>query len=887
MYMKKNWILPLLLFLLLTSCDSKQKEDPLFPANIIRQAEQDLKEKSNYLTNGSTLWDITRIDSLSKNEQAALTWIYAYSWTPDVIDIPVEFHLKNIQKALLAREELPWGKSVPADQWRHFVLPLRINNEILDDFRTIYYEELRDLVKGMTMEEAVLEINHWAHQHITYEPSDGRTSSPLATLRNALGRCGEQSTFMTTALRTVGIPARQVYTPRWAHTDDNHAWVEAWVDGEWRYLGASEPAPVLDNAWFDAPVLRAMLLHTKAFGPYSGTEEWLGQNYVNTELNVSDNYIPTAPAKVIVKDNDGNPVEGAKVTFRLYNYAELYPLVTRETNKLGEASVKVGLGDLIVVASKSDEEMAIGQISVKEGGTSIELTLKPYSEWPDELHFRLAPPIAKAPVLDISEEKASECNKRMAENNRIRKAYTDTFPSEEDAQVLANELGLKGKIKDDFIKLYPLSRGYHKEIKSFLVGAKSNNKENEAVLLLSSLAEKDLHDINIKALQEILARDLTPEEWQNPRIISPRVMLEHIYPGEPELKAITDQILSEVDEGASRLSMATKIAEAVTFKMDKRYNPSQLSMNPLNVYKNKIGDTRNQIILLVRLLRSARIPAEFDMANSVVRIWDEKNQPQIVPFLDTKKEENDEEKKLSAECELMLNYQANGFLKHPKYYSNFTVGYINEGQLVTYDFDYDQSYQKISGEKLVYPSNFISTGVRLANGTVLLNMQKIKCGSPSPLLFDRDDNSVSVIGNFDAESLYFDQNLGENKSIISTTGRGYYILIIGKQHHEPTDHILRDMQKLKDEKNQLPLPVIVLTSDKASQDLQSLLPEAVWGEDSDGIEEKVIAGCELPSRIDKPLVIIADTFNRVVYISQGYTIGIGDRLAQVIEQLEE
>ena len=45
-------------------------------------------------------------------------------------------------------------------------------------------------------------------------------------------------------LWAVGIPARQVYTPRWAHTDDNHAWVEAWVDGEWHYLGASEPAPV-------------------------------------------------------------------------------------------------------------------------------------------------------------------------------------------------------------------------------------------------------------------------------------------------------------------------------------------------------------------------------------------------------------------------------------------------------------------------------------------------------------------------------------------------------------------------------------------------------------------------------------------------------------------
>ena len=53
-----------------------------------------------------------------------------------------------------------------------------------------------------------------------------------------LGNGGEESTFTVSALRTIGIPARQVYTPRWAHTDDNHAWVEAWVDGKWYFLGA-------------------------------------------------------------------------------------------------------------------------------------------------------------------------------------------------------------------------------------------------------------------------------------------------------------------------------------------------------------------------------------------------------------------------------------------------------------------------------------------------------------------------------------------------------------------------------------------------------------------------------------------------------------------------
>lgn len=81
------------------------------------------------------------------------------------------------------------------------------------------------------MRNAILEVNHWCHEKAVYQPSDARTSSPLATVRTAYGRCGEESTFLVAALRSVGIPARQVYTPRWAHTDDNHAWVEAWADG--------------------------------------------------------------------------------------------------------------------------------------------------------------------------------------------------------------------------------------------------------------------------------------------------------------------------------------------------------------------------------------------------------------------------------------------------------------------------------------------------------------------------------------------------------------------------------------------------------------------------------------------------------------------------------
>ena len=109
-----------------------------------------------------------------------------------------------------------------------------------------------------------LEVNHWCHEKAVYKPSDARTKLSFGNGTYRHGRCGEESTLLVAALRSVGIPARQVYTPRWAHTDDNHAWVEAWADGKWYFLGACEPEPVLNLGWFNAPASRGMLMHTKS-----------------------------------------------------------------------------------------------------------------------------------------------------------------------------------------------------------------------------------------------------------------------------------------------------------------------------------------------------------------------------------------------------------------------------------------------------------------------------------------------------------------------------------------------------------------------------------------------------------------------------------------------
>ncbi len=313
-----------------------------------RQVQADFAEKTSLVGTGFCPLDSMGLGTV---ETEAMQFLYAYMPVADMTDYSADFYLQNVRTAFRAISEMPWGQEVPELYFRHFVLPVRVNNERLDAFRPTYYEELKLRVSGLTMAEAILEINHWCHEHVTYQPSDGRTSSPMASMRSAYGRCGEESTFTVSALRAVGIPARQVYTPRWAHTDDNHAWVEAWADGQWHFLGACEPEPVLDLGWFNSAASRAMLMHTRVFGRYDGPEEKMLESSTFTEINLIDNYAKTARIDFHIVNADGTPAAGARIDFMIYNYAEFNPVVTKYADASGSTFLTAGMGDMMVWAS--------------------------------------------------------------------------------------------------------------------------------------------------------------------------------------------------------------------------------------------------------------------------------------------------------------------------------------------------------------------------------------------------------------------------------------------------------------------------------------------------------------------------------------------------------
>jgi hypothetical protein len=470
--------------------------------------------------------------SLSDDQSQALKFLIAFMPLNDLADYDGDFFLANVNYSLKARMETPWGKNIPEDIFLHYVLPCRINNENLDSFRIVYYNEIMNRISEKNLHEAALEINHWCHEKVTYQPSDIRTSAPMSTILSARGRCGEESTFTVAALRTAGIPARQVYTPRWAHSDDNHAWVEIWDNGTWYYMGACEPEPVLDQGWFTEPARRAMLVHTKSFGAPMGNENTIITRKNYSVINNLAKYAVTKQILVKILDNNGNPVSDANVEYGLYNYAEFYPLAVVPTDKTGISLFETGLGDLLVWAYKNGI-FDYAKIAVNETDTlTLVLKRKPGENYTINLDLHV--PVALPPLPVPSPELTSNNSERIEAENMIRQKYTNSWIDSTMTKEIAINLNIN---PEKFINIISRSMGNYKEIVSF-VTLTPDSLRDLALKMLEHLPDKDLRDTKGTTLYDHLKFYTRPERFYSKKydnlcmdyILNPRIANEIIRP---------------------------------------------------------------------------------------------------------------------------------------------------------------------------------------------------------------------------------------------------------------------------------------------------------------------------------------------------------------------
>ncbi|MBI9038337.1 MAG: transglutaminase domain-containing protein [Bacteroidales bacterium] len=262
--MMKNTLFVFILVLILFSCnkqnnlvfnervmvvlDSAQWNEPQLLEVIIKynQPKDSLKLKATYFLienmEGQVFESIVPVDSLDSIVEfdarkyynytnMLLAWdsslnargnlIYKCKWfKKDYDTITSDLLINNIDFAFLAREKFLWAKQFSFDKFCEYVLPYRVKNELLYDWRPFFLKQLSWLEDSMKNSNDIFEanrlINNYLRSWFRYNQKYDywQTDQTLEEmLEDSSGRIEDIAAINIMALRSVGIPATTDYIP--------------------------------------------------------------------------------------------------------------------------------------------------------------------------------------------------------------------------------------------------------------------------------------------------------------------------------------------------------------------------------------------------------------------------------------------------------------------------------------------------------------------------------------------------------------------------------------------------------------------------------------------------------------------------------------------------
>ena len=521
------------------------------------------------------------------NESDLLAWLRESLPPADRIAADEGFLRAVVRHALAVRAETPWGRSVPEEIFRPFVLFPRVNNEDAVFYHAAIWRQLAPRLKGLTMEQAILEINFWCFEQATYRLTDDRTANALTVMRRGFGRCGEESVLLVCALRAAGIPARQVYVPRWSHCDDNHAWVEAWADGRWRYLGACEPEPVLDSGWFTASASKAMLVSTRAYGtPRAGETQF---------VNSTAMYAKTRLFTTTVLEG-GSPRAGITVRFELANMAEFFPIYQEKTGEDGCVRLDLGLGTVHLHAHDGRRYLCRTVDTARESCCTLDFSQAVSFDAAQSAFHQQPPQETRIQPSLFPQETLAAHRRRMAACRALRETRHAGEQTEPNA----------------FLRAARLNAG---EIRRFLEDARFSAEDKTS--LLASLREKDLADVSAETLCDALetalpAKPRYPQAVWAKSVLCPRIADEALFP-----------VRGWFRRNLGPFGGAPDVWRAVSARVQLRETESAaLCPNLRAAWEAGFGSGRTRDALCVSICRAHGVAARLNPVSGAKEFWD-------------------------------------------------------------------------------------------------------------------------------------------------------------------------------------------------------------------------------------------------------------------------
>ena len=328
------------------------------------------------------------------------------------------------------------------------------------------------------------------------------------------------------------------------------------------------------------------------------------------------------------------------------------------------------------------------------------------------------------------------------------------------------------------------------------------------------------------------------------KVLCPRVNTELLTPYRGYLQsAVPESLADAICQDPAALVAWCNENLTLYNAISMRY----IQISPRRVWETRIADKTSREIFFVAMCRSFGVPAWTDPVTGVLK-YEKDGLVYDVDFEAV-------EQVVSPKGRLQLKYSEIPLLDDPKYEVHFTISKYDGGTFRLMDYDagtWSQLFKKPAQMDCGY--YMLVSGSRMSGGNVFADVEFFTIEEGKTAVVDlvmRDiKDQIRVIGSFDSEMKYISCEPGSDKRV-------------EKSVFATED----DFRKFR------------------AQDFN--LPSTVrFGIDEDGKMRKMIAS---EMKLDKngrlPLVVMADTFNRVVFFSQGYNIGLGDSLVKTSKAL--
>ena len=258
------------------------------------------------------------------------------------VEIPYEIYYWWIVMPKLSDEHPSMGGSVNNDFWRRHIYEnadegypvlrdVMMDCEVMWDLKPHKWKNEDQDENKIPFADSIMAVGtvgRWVAHNLEKKNDDNvRPVQPNQILHHHNGNCGELQDLLNAGCRTALLPVSSV-----GSYPGDHVWNELWWDGEWWYYQVS---------WDCGPTI------------LNQTQTYIDKGLIHVtrpdmmRYMVNEHYNPVCTLDILTRDQRGNPVDGAEVTFFSGSYQEphgdqLYFGTSIYTDADGRAKVLLG-----------------------------------------------------------------------------------------------------------------------------------------------------------------------------------------------------------------------------------------------------------------------------------------------------------------------------------------------------------------------------------------------------------------------------------------------------------------------------------------------------------------------------------------------------------------